>query len=118
MSNGNNPGNPPPGSNPGTVSISATDDRSAQTGFSFQSPVTVKAGTKVNWVNNSSAPHCIMWDAQVPASSPAPGANIGVFNPGATSASWAAPMVSVSTTYNYHCCIHGPGMAGVIVVTP
>lgn len=101
-----------------TASIATVNNSSAPMGFSFTSPVTVKSGTSVTWVNQSSAPHSIVWDAQSPSASPAPGAGIGVFSPGATSSAWIAPTVTVSTTYNYHCGIHGPTMAGQVTVTP
>jgi plastocyanin len=87
-------------------------------GFAFQSPVTVKSGTIVKWINQSTAPHSIVWDGFAPATSPAPGAGLAAFAAGTTSGTWTAPAVSVSTTYNYHCGIHGPTMSGVIMVNP
>jgi plastocyanin len=103
---------------PAVTTINAKNDAAAPMGFSFDSPVTVSKGTAVQWSNISTAPHGIIWDAQSPASSPAPGANIPNFGPGTTSASWTAPNVTVATAYNYHCSVHGPTMAGVINVTP
>src|SRR5580700_2597034 len=50
------------GSAPATATIAAINNAAAPMGFSFQSPVTVKSGTHVTWVNNSSAPHTIIFD--------------------------------------------------------
>ena len=101
-----------------TANIAVTNNASAPMGFAFQSPVTVKSGTAVTWVNQSSAPHGITWDAQSPSSSPAPGADVAVFGAGSSSAVFTAPTVTASTTYNYHCTVHGPTMAGQMIVTP
>jgi plastocyanin len=101
-----------------TRNVATTGNASSPTGFSFESPVTVKSGTIVKWVNQSSAPHSVVWDAQTPSSAAAPGAGIGTFGAGATSDAWVAPTVSANTTYAYHCGIHGPMMSGDIVVTP
>jgi plastocyanin len=106
--------------NPGgstTRSIAAKGNASAPTGFTFDSPITVKSGTTVKWVNQSAGPHNIVWDS-APAGAPSPGAGIGTFAAGATSDAWVAPTVTADTTYPYHCGIHGPMMSGTIVVTP
>ena len=103
---------------PLTAKISVDTDATAPMGFSFKSPVTVASGTIVTWHNESTSPHSIVWDSVSPASSPGPGANLGAFSAGADSATWTAPMVVASTTYNYHCGIHGSTMAGQVIVTP
>jgi len=87
-------------------------------GFSFAGPITVKSGTSVTWHNQSAGPHNVIWDGFTPNTSTSPGANIGTFSAGATSSAWVAPTVTTNTTYNYHCGIHGPTMAGVVIVTP
>jgi plastocyanin len=101
-----------------TQTIIIRDDSTAPMGFAFESPVTVTKGTVVRWSNISSTPHGIVWDTQTPASSPAPGATIPTFASQTFSPTWTAPAVTVATTYNYHCTVHGPTMAGVINVTP
>ncbi|MGO8672072.1 MAG: plastocyanin/azurin family copper-binding protein [Capsulimonadaceae bacterium] len=106
-------GTPPPGQ----TSVAVVNDASAPMGYAFTTPVTVKSGIVVTWVNKSSAPHSVAWDAHTPASSPGPGANLPVFQPGSSSSAWTAPAVTTSTTYNYHCTIH-TSMLGVITVTP
>jgi plastocyanin len=100
------------------VTIVTKNDANAPMGFSFGSPVTVRKGATVRWNNTSSTAHGIIWDSQVPGTSPAPGGNISTFAPGATSDAWTAPILTVPTTYNYHCTLHGPTMAGVITVNP
>jgi hypothetical protein len=60
----------------------------------------------------------VMWDAQSPSTSPSPGPNLAVFQPGSQGQSWTAPAVTTSTSYPYYCCIHGPQMSSTIVVTP
>ncbi len=65
-----------------TASIPAINNAAAPMGYSFNSPITVKAGTSVTWTNQSTAPHSIIWDAQSPSSSPSPGSNLPVFSPG------------------------------------
>jgi len=105
-------------SGPTTASVSVINNASAPMGFSFQSPVTVASGTQVTWNNTSAAPHGITWDTWTPAAQPAPGSDVAIFNAGATSAAWTAPTVTASTTYNYHCTVHGATMNGQIVVTP
>lgn len=101
-----------------TATIAVANNASAPMGFAFASPQTVKSGTSVTWQNQSSAPHSIVWDSQTPSTSPAPGAGIGTFGAGATSGVWTAPTVTANTTYAYHCGIHGPTMAGTVIVTP
>lgn len=101
-----------------TQNIDVVNNAAAPMGFSFMSPVTIKSGTVVTWVNQTAATHGITWDSWIPNSSPGPGANIPVFTGGTDSNSWTAPTVTVNTTYNYHCTVHGPTMAGVIIVTP
>lgn len=87
-------------------------------GMSFGNPMTVASGTSVTWVNQSGAPHNVIWDSRSPSNSPDPGANIATFAGGATSSAWVAPTVTTSTEYDYHCGIHGPMMSGKITVTP
>ena len=106
------------GATPTNVSIPAVNNASAPMGYSFNSPISVKSGDTVTWVNQSTAPHGITWDSQTPSTSPAPGANIPVFSAGTSSATWTVPTVTTATTYNYHCTVHGPTMPGVINVTP
>lgn len=103
---------------PQTASVNVVANASNPTGFAFTSPVTVKSGAVVTWVNTTSVPHSIVWDAQTPSTSSAPGADIATFSGGSTSASWTAPTVTVNTIYAYHCGIHGPQMSGQIIVTP
>lgn len=109
---------PTPAPTPATVSIPTINDGAAPMGFAFTSPETARSGDTVEWVNRSTAPHGITWDQQSPSSSPAPGANIPIFQPGSTSQSWVVPSVTQATTYHYHCTVHGPTMAGVITVSP
>jgi plastocyanin len=109
---------PTPTPTPTTDTVNVAANASNPTGFAFAGPTTVKSGTSVTWVNTTSAPHSIVWDSHTPSTSPAPGADIGTFTGGSTSAPWIAPTVTVSTTYAYHCGIHGPQMAGQIIVTP
>ena len=103
---------------PQTRSIATTTNSAAPTGFAFESPVTVKAGTVVTWSNQSGAPHSVIWDTPTPSSAPAPGPNIPIFNSGSTSTPWTVPTVTSNTTYGYFCGIHGRGMSGQINVTP
>ena len=74
--------------------------------FSFSPKIlTIKAGTKVTWTNNDSAPHTVTSDSNNLLNSPtlSTGQSFSfVFNtPGST---------------NYHCSVH-PMMKGEIVVT-
>ncbi len=102
---------------PATATVQVITSSLSSVGFAF-SDSTVKSGTKVTWQNQTVASHCIMWDDRVPTTSPGPGANIPVFAGGSASGAWTAPTVTAQTTYHYHCCIHGPAMAGQITVTP
>lgn len=66
--------------------------------------LTVKAGTKVTWVNNDSAPHTITSDSGALLNSPA-------LSPGQSfSFTFTNP-----ATINYHCNIH-PNMKSSVVV--
>ena len=103
---------------PATISIPAVNNAAAPMGYSFNSPISAHSGDTVHWVNQSTAPHGITWDSQTPSTSPAPGANIAVFAAGTTSATWTVPTVTTTTTYNYHCTVHGPTMPGIITVSP
>lgn len=74
--------------------------------FSFNpSTLTVKAGTKVTWVNNDSVPHTITSDTGSLLNSPT--------LPSGQSFSFA---FNSPGTANYHCNIH-PNMKGAVVVT-
>ncbi|MCA1595053.1 MAG: hypothetical protein LC772_01290 [Chloroflexi bacterium] len=103
---------------PPAATIPIVSNAASATGFAFASPVTVKSGAAVTWINRSGAPHSIVWDGQTPASAPSAGAGVGAFSAGATSSAWTAPTVTSQTSYAYHCGIHGPSMNGTVVVTP
>jgi len=115
--NGGGGGSTPVGGNT-NVSIPTVNNAAAPMGYSFNSPISAVSGDTVTWNNESTAPHGITWDSQTPSTSPAPGANIPIFQAGTTSAAWTVPTVTGATTYNYHCTVHGVTMAGVINVTP
>jgi plastocyanin len=117
-SSGGSSSTPTPPPAPSTQSIDVVNDAAAPMGFAFTSPVTVKAGTMVTWVNQTAAPHGITWNDNTPASSPTAGANIPIFSGGTTSAAWTAPAQTVNTEYDYYCTVHGKTMAGIINVTP
>jgi plastocyanin len=121
-SGGGGGGGSTPVSGNSNVSIPVINNAAAPMGYSFnnvaQSPVTVTSGDSVSWSNQSTAPHGITWDSHTPSTSPSPGANVPVFQAGATSGTWVAPAVTVTTTYDYHCTVHGPTMPGVIIVNP
>lgn len=104
---------------PAAAIVIAQNDASNPTGFSF-SPAqqTVVSGQHVIWVNNSAAPHSIVWDSTTPSTSPGPGASVPQFDVNHSSQDWVAPTVTTQTTYAYHCGVHGPNMAGTIVVNP
>lgn len=102
----------------GATAIKVTASNANPTGFAFASPTTVSSGAKVDWVNQTGAPHGITWDSQSPNTSPAPPANVATFAAGTTSATATMPIVTTQTTYNYHCTIHGPQMSGQIIVNP
>lgn len=102
----------------GATQIKVTTSNANPTGFAFQSPVTVSSGTVVEWVNQTGAPHGVTWDSQVPNTSPGPPATVPNFSAGTTSSTATMPTVTTQTTYNYHCTVHGPNMAGQIIVTP
>jgi plastocyanin len=103
---------------PPSVQIMVINNSAAPMGFSFQSPVTATSGQSIAWVDQSTAEHGITWNGQTPSSSPSPGANIPIFQPGTTSNTFTAPTVTVATVYHYYCTVHGPTMAGVINVNP
>jgi plastocyanin len=93
----------------GTGQVTAKDDATAATGFSFTPPnLSVKKGDTVTFNNTSSAPHSIVWDT---AGSPP---SVPTFNPGSSS---NPVTMSSSGTFDYHCGIHGPSMNGSITVT-
>jgi plastocyanin len=87
-------------------------------GLSFGNPITVSPGTSVIWKNQSDVMHSVVWDSHAPDSSPGPGNDIPPFLAGGASLEWIAPAVTTSTTYNYHCGIHGTMMSGQIIVNP
>lgn len=73
--------------------------------FSFNpSAVTIKAGTKVTWVNNDSAPHTITSDSGNLL-------NSGTLSPGQ---SFSFTFTNIGAA-NYHCSIH-PAMKGGVIV--
>lgn len=113
--NGNGGGG---GGGNGATMIDASASNANPTGFAFQSPVTVSSGAKVEWVNQTAAPHGITWDSQTPNTSPGPPATVANFSGGTTSAQVTMPTVATQTTYNYHCTVHGPQMSGQIIVNP
>lgn len=74
--------------------------------FSFNpSMLTIKAGTKVTWANNDSAPHTITSDLGNLLNSPT------LSSGQSFSFTFTAPV-----TTNYHCNIH-QNMKGVVIVT-
>ena len=105
---------PPPGA---TVQLVAMDNYS----FSPASP-TIKAGTIVRWVNNSTTAHTATSDAGV-----SPSFDSGSVGPpgqdgygGTTPAGSFERTFSTPGTYAYHCTFHGTlnNMKGTITVTP
>jgi plastocyanin len=77
--------------------------------YSFSpASVTIKAGTKVTWTNNSVAPHTVTSDTGAPAA----------FDSGTVSASGGTFSFTFTTpgTYTYHCNFHAY-MQGTVVVT-
>ena len=76
--------------------------------FTFSAPTNlpVTMGDTVRFQNNGAAPHSVIWDTPgAPADSPIIPA--GGF--------WDVVMSSMGT-FNYHCGVHGPSMAGSITV--
>lgn len=69
----------------------------------FTSPVAVKAGTKVTWVNNDTSVHTVVSDD-------------GMFDLGEVTQNQTKSYVfDTPGTYSYHCSMH-EGMTGVIIV--
>lgn len=69
----------------------------------FSSPVTVKAGTKVTWMNSDSAEHTVVADDN--------SFDLG----GILSSTSKSYTFTTPGTYPYHCMMH-PGMTGTIIV--
>lgn len=70
---------------------------------SFTSPVTVKKGTKVTWINNDVSAHTVVADD-------------GSFDLGTvTKDQTKSYTFTTAGTYKYHCSIH-PGMEGTVIV--
>lgn len=100
--------------NPDASSTEVTNNQPAQPSsvviniknFSFNpTPLTIKVGTKVTWINNDGAPHTITSDTGDLLNSP-------VLNSGQSfSFIFTTPGIT-----NYHCNIH-PMMKGAISVT-
>jgi plastocyanin len=74
--------------------------------FGVPSNLPVKMGDTVRFQNNGAAPHSVEWDT------PGSPANSPVFSAGSF---WDVVMNSMGT-FNYHCGVHGPSMAGSITV--
>jgi len=106
------------GSNGSAATMIGVNNSNGAFPFAFQSPVTVKSGTKVQWVNNTAAEHGITWESVVPNTSPAAPANVPIFNAGSKSGIATMPVVTSQTTYNYQCTVHGASMPGEVIVTP
>lgn len=69
----------------------------------FSSPVTVKAGTKVTWMNNDTMDHTVVADD-------------GSFDLGVVTTSQSKSYTFTTPgTYAYHCNLH-PGMSGTVIV--
>jgi len=69
----------------------------------FSSPVTVKAGTKVTWMNNDAMDHTVVADD-------------GSFDLGVVTTSQSKSYTfNTPGTYSYHCVLH-PGMSGTVIV--
>ena len=68
---------------------------------------TVAKGTVVKWTNNDATPHTVT-------------SNDGItFNSGSISGSSSySYTANTAGTFNYHCTIHGVGMAGTLIVNP
>ena len=84
------------------------------TGASSYAPTSqaVKAGDKIVWVNDADIQHTVTPDAGQAA--PFPGSPV-LKKQGATH-KWT--VVGKPRTIKYHCRIHGPAMAGEIVIAP
>jgi plastocyanin len=106
------------GNNGNGVTMVGVNNSNGAFPFAFQSPVTVKSGSKVQWMNNTAASHGITWESVVPNTSPAAPATVPVFGPNTMSGTATMPVVTTQTTYNYQCTIHGASMPGQINVTP
>ncbi|HEX5322679.1 MAG TPA: plastocyanin/azurin family copper-binding protein [Capsulimonadaceae bacterium] len=106
------------GNGTGVATVAVSASNANPTGFAFQTPVTVKSGQMVKWNNLTAATHGITWDSQTPSTSPAPPAKVDLFAGGTMSQTTTMPTVTTQTTYNYHCTVHGPQMAGQIIVNP
>ena len=105
---------PPPGDGggggggPKTVEVDAVNG-GGTTGFSF-TPAnrTANVGDTVLFKNTSSDIHSVIWDTGgAPANSP-------IINTGG--ATWSVVMPNAGT-FNYHCGVHGSGMAGTVTVS-
>lgn len=106
------------GSNGSGVTTIGVNNSNGAFPFAFQSPVTVKSGTMVQWKNNTAADHGITWETVVPNTSPAAPANVPIFSANTTSGTATMPTVMAQTTYNYQCTVHGASMPGQVIVTP
>jgi plastocyanin len=77
--------------------------------FTFSAPTAlpVHMGDTVRFLNNGAAPHSVIWDTTgAPADSPIIAAGGGF---------WDVVLGGMGT-FNYHCGVHGAGMAGSITV--
>jgi plastocyanin/FtsP/CotA-like multicopper oxidase with cupredoxin domain len=97
------------GGMPMDMKVDAVDDATAPARFLWSPQnLTVQRGNTVTFKNSSSEPHTVVWDTP---GSPAP---VIISAPNST----ASVVMSNAGTFNYHCGIHGAGMAGTITVTP
>lgn len=113
--NGNPVVPPPP---PGGTNVTVQD-------FAFSpESVTVKVGTKVQWVNNGPSAHHVVsddgiWDAGQLAP---PSGDTGPYGNGDSAGQTYQFEFDSAGTYRYHCANHPPTaypqFVGVIVVTP
>lgn len=101
---------PPPTATPVPPTVAPGQVKVEIINFSYGSPLTVKAGTTVVWVNRDKAPHTVTADNGAFAS--------GTLNPGDTFSFTFAQ----AGTFPYYCEFHGNqggvGMAGTVRVEP
>jgi plastocyanin len=93
----------------GNAAATVTITDAASPGFFDPATVTIKVGQAVQFINQSSGPHSVQWQAGGFATS-AP------FNKGG--APYITPVFTTAGTFPYICGIHGAVMSGKVVVQP